>query len=383
MTFTGTAGATVGGATTFNPQNTNGGLVNAINSYTVSRITNLTAANAGQTIIMTVTAIGSSGTIFFDGGWLESKTAPPVIICNIARLTSAGYAIYTAWTGTDTSRDSDVTTTNTALQTMANEFDAMVQIADADTAVNKDATMTNDGIHPNEKGAAAIVDAFVAAVKRLRPSPGACGDTISMNPPQPRAGYARFARRTSYWCGVEDTVPTYSTYTPVAGDLFAVAFEITEPRDLYTKIGTEVTTAGTGSATVRWGIYDDVDRVGYPQQLTPYDPTGTTAFTVPLATGLASQNLLFSWPPDPGLYWLVVKFDTIGTGQVFRSYFGASRYIPQRGTTGVASAIAGCCYKLTGQGTAALAGTFPSGAVPSGSAATTASCPVLQLLKSK
>lgn len=391
LTFSGTAGVTG----TFNTQNVQGGLTNAINSYTCKRITNagtnnagaqLSAANAGQTIIMTLTAVGSApGTVFFDGGWLEALTAPPVIVCNIARLPSAATytSLYPNWTGTESSKDGDVLTTNTAVEAMVGEFDSMVQIADAYTALGKDATLTNDGVHPNEKGAAAIVDSFTAAIKRLRPSPRAWGETMSYNPPQPRAGYSRTGRRVSHWHGFDDVTPTYSTYTPVLGDFFAVPFEITEARDIWSQIGTEVATAGTTTTSIRWGIYDDIDRVGYPQQLTPYDPTGSAIFALTNSAGLKAQNLLFPWPPDPGLYWLAMKIDAVGTGQVLRSYSGTSRFISQRGTTGVASAIAGCCLKLTGQATGALPGTFPTGAVAGGGGATTASAPVIQIFKAK
>jgi hypothetical protein len=48
------------------------------------RITNLTAANAGQTIIGTVTL--ASQTFILDGVWLESLTPVPVLVCNTPRL---------------------------------------------------------------------------------------------------------------------------------------------------------------------------------------------------------------------------------------------------------------------------------------------------------
>jgi hypothetical protein len=51
------------------------------------RITNLSAANAGQTIVVTATTIGNAGAIcMFDSWWLEADNAPPVIVCNTARL---------------------------------------------------------------------------------------------------------------------------------------------------------------------------------------------------------------------------------------------------------------------------------------------------------
>lgn len=389
ITISGTAGGTFGGATTFGISN-GGGIPAAFvnNSYTCCRVRNLSSANAGQTIILTLTSLDASGNVFFDGGWFEADTPPPVIICNIARVaTDAQYiASYPGWSGTEAAKDGNVLTTNGLVETMVQEFDSMVQIADAYTAIAKNTTMTNDGVHPNEKGAAAIVDSFQAAIKRLRPGPKSWGDTMSMNPPQPRAGYSRLGRRVNFWYCSDDVTPTYSTYTPVAGDLFAVPFEITEPRDLFSQFSIEVAVVGTVAPTLRWGIYDDIDRAAYPQQLTPYSATQTTAFSsaiTPAAPSIRNQNMLYPWPPDPGMYWLVLKVDTAGTGQTWRSYSGTSRFVSQRGSTGLASAIAGCALKLTGQGSAALAGTFPTGAAPTGSGGTTASVPVIQILKAK
>lgn len=60
------------------------------------RITGLTSANAGQTIIVTGTTLGGSGVMYFDSWWLEADNPPPVIVCNTARLCSSpnGYATY-------------------------------------------------------------------------------------------------------------------------------------------------------------------------------------------------------------------------------------------------------------------------------------------------
>jgi hypothetical protein len=67
--------------------------------YIVRRITGLTSANASQTIIMTVSSLDSGGSVTFDGFWLEADNPPPVLVCNIARPTNAGYVL---WAGTFT-----------------------------------------------------------------------------------------------------------------------------------------------------------------------------------------------------------------------------------------------------------------------------------------
>lgn len=60
----------------------------------VRRITNLTTANAGQTVTLTVTAIDATGSADFCGAWIESPWPPPVLVANTPRLESIGYAAY-------------------------------------------------------------------------------------------------------------------------------------------------------------------------------------------------------------------------------------------------------------------------------------------------
>jgi hypothetical protein len=77
VTWGGTAGVT--GTTTLSSRcyDTNG--------VAPKRITNLTGANAGQTITCAVTTISGS-TFYFDGVWLEAFKAVPVLVCDQPRL---------------------------------------------------------------------------------------------------------------------------------------------------------------------------------------------------------------------------------------------------------------------------------------------------------
>lgn len=386
ITFSGTAGVTG----TYSTSSGGGGIPSAFlnNSYQVKRVTTLTSSNAGQTIILTVTALDASGNIFLDGAWLESLTPPPVLVCNIARLTLAGYynSAYNQWSTTGTraeaTMDGEVNTVNGLLATMVAEFDAMVQIADVDTAIAKNSLYTSDGIHPNEWGAGRVVDALVDAKNRLRPPATAFGISASFNPPGPRAGNAFKPRVAQWWHTADDASSASATYAmPASGTLIAIPFLITEARDQYTQIGVDVATAGTVSPVIRWGIYDDVDRSGYPGELTPYDPTGTTGFTLALSTGLKSQNLLFPWPPDPGLYWLAMKTDTQGTGEVLRGITPTqpSMFLPNRPSGGAGVGVLNVGWQVTGAGTGALPGSFP---VISG-ATLIQTAPALSLFKNK
>jgi hypothetical protein len=374
VTFSGTAGVTgtfyTGG----------GGQSGTEHAYTVRRITNLTSANAGQTIIATTTALdATSPSLFFDCVWLESLTPPPVIVCNIAKLTAAGYgnSLYVNWTGTEGSKDGDVDTTNASLRTLVGEFDGMVQIADVDTAISKNAAYTSDGIHPNELGSGGVVDAILDARDRLVRPAGSFGRSLSFNGPSPRTSAQRRPRRASFWATADFS--TYSTFTvasgAVVGQAFALPFQITESRDRWTQISTEVSTAATTQPTVRWGVYDDINWEGYPQQLISItDPTSSTAFGFGTTTGLKNQSFSFTWPSDPGLYWLVMKFDTLGVACVLRSLAGQSPFMPNRPTGGTSNALHQG-WSVTGLSTTALPGSFPTGGTLS------TNVPLIQLLK--
>lgn len=402
VTYSGTAGVTG----TF--YSGGGGQSAGEHAFTVSRIyaagTNnagakLTSANAGQTIIMTCTSLDASGIAFVDSAWLESKTPGPVIVCNVAKsATGSGYgyynAFYNTWSATSTrsesAMDADVDSYNSALATMVGEFDGMVQIADMDAALNPGGvkgvtTNTNDGIHPNEIGAGPIVDAMVRARNRLTPPAGAFGETLSFNTPSARASNVRRARFPGYYQRPELYSPAYTTYTPVALEMYAFPFVITEGRDQYARMGLVCTTVGTVAPTLRWGVYDNIQQeTNYPRNLMAgLDPNFSSAYssaTTPAATSVRDSPTFtggFNWLSDPGLYWLVIKIETAGTGQVWQAMTGQSPYLPWTNSTGTTTTLFNC-WKLTSQATGVMPNTFPTGAVLTGGAA-----PLLQLFKNK
>lgn len=395
ITFSGTAGVT---GTQYTGDGGPSGFIEF--SYITKRVTTLTSANAGQTIIMTVSSMDAgTSQVYFDGAWLETKTPPPVIVCNIARSTTAGYngALYGNWRAdavgfggagvalSDAQMDADITTTNASLVSLVAEFDAMVQIADCDTAIGGVASATSDGIHPNENGAGPVMDAIITARGLLRIPGTAVGKSLSFNGPAPRAsmGGGRRPRRVGDYA-TEQGILTYGTYTPVVGNMFAVPFVVSEARDYYSKIGVEVTTVGTVAGTMRLAVYDDVAWSGYPQQImSGLDPTSTalTIGTTPAAPSVRESTFSLGWPADPGLYWLVAKVDTAGTGQALRAVAtGINPHMPSRPTTGI-SGIAAMGWQLTSQATGALSSgaftTFPSGAT------LTATPPLIQVFRNK
>lgn len=61
----------------------------------VRRITNLSSANAGQTITLALASVDAGGSADFGGCWIESPWPCPVLLANTPRLNSLGYGIYT------------------------------------------------------------------------------------------------------------------------------------------------------------------------------------------------------------------------------------------------------------------------------------------------
>jgi lysophospholipase L1-like esterase len=333
----------------------------ASRSPVVQRIKTLTSANAGQTIIITVTSLDAGpGVIQFDGYWLEADNPPPVLVCNTARLVSPGYSTAGYFGGMG---DADVNTFNAGLAGLVAEFDGMVQIVDIDSAMNRDTTkFSSDGLHPNELGAAAISDAILAAVRRL---PGnKWGTAASIQPPSPRTAAVVVPVVTGRWYTSQTMAgATGTAYTAVAGDLFAMPFEVTSGLSAWSQWCVELITSTVATA-IYVGIYDDRRYAGYPQQLylAPANVAGTP---FPLTTGAgvkasptsAGNGFLTRTPVDPGLYWLVIKIITAGT-TTMRTLKGPSLFMPNLTTTG-AGGTTPCGWFVGGQGTSVLPSIFP------------------------
>jgi hypothetical protein len=361
ITWSGTAGVT--GTTDTNNIMASGTLSNC---PVIKRITNLTSANAGQTIIATVTA--NVGLVYYDSAWIESLSPPPVIIANACRLTAAGYtAKYPSWTAQTGSLDNDVVTLNNAMASVIAEFDSMVQMADIDAvmAPNGTAVAGNyaDGLHPNDRGAQKCADALLDAVNRLSPVPG-YPTSGQFNPPAQKAAAIRRPTRAAFWYA-PDYGSVATAYTTVAGDMFAYPFFITESRTTWSNWGVHVTSTPTVAGTLRLGIFGDANLTGYPdlniQELT-ISATLSTGTTPGLKTSNAGG---FLWRPNPGLYWLVVKIETTGTAVTYAPINGPNQFMPQVTTAGLLTTATSVGWKLTAQATGAFASTFPVGAAMS------------------
>jgi hypothetical protein len=326
----------------------------------VKRFTTLTSANAGQTIIFTATTVTTE--VFYDSWWLETLTPQPVLVLNCARLVGTGYSGYSNTIG-----DSDVVSLNTTILSVVNEFDGMVQYCDMDAALNKTvALFAADGLHPNETGAARIVDSLILGLSKAVVT-NAQFPSQNINVPAPRAGVLRKPRLSGLYYGTEAADPVIG-YAPVSGDLFATPFVITEGKEQYNRVAFRLMAGGAATAaTIRYGIFDDPRWKGYPDcQIA--EATTAGAFSLGTAAGIvqnpANGTGSIFWTMDPGLYWLVTLLVTAGNGQVMECITGPDAWgvIPQLNPGDLSNTDTPIGWVIGGQSTTLLPTVFPSGA---------------------
>lgn len=354
MTYSGTAGVT--GALVVSGIVPSGA---GIHVPVVRRITNLTSANAGQTIVMTAGSLTTS--VLFDGWWLETNYPPPVLVCNAPRVQTAGYSIYANSIG-----DSDITALNATILSVIGEFDSMVALADIDTAMNKDTSLfASDGLHPNELGSARIADTLLYALYGLVVDNNAY-PASNLNTSSPRAGTLRRPRLTGLYYGPE-AGESFITANPVVGQMWAAPYVVTGGREWSNRAATRLANGGSTAGSIRWGIYDDPDWDGYPQNLLT-ELTAAGALSLGTTPGIVqsptSGSGSISWTPDPGLYWLIYKQVTQGTDQEVLCLQGPDRFgiMPQLDPSTLAKLDTPISWVLGGQGTGALPSVFPLGA---------------------
>jgi hypothetical protein len=339
----------------------------------IKRITNLTSAAAGKTITVTVTSVDSGGLVIFDCWWIESLIPAPVIVCNVPRVLSSGYAGYANGIG-----DTEVTNLNGDIASVVAEFDGMVQIADLDGALNKTTSrFASDGLHPNEDGARYCARAIRTAINRLVPTDPTAPE-VSTAQSAPQAGPVRLPRLGG---GVQYYTPAASSTTtgtaPAAGTMYAMPFMVTEGREMYNRFAMRVSTAGSSSSSIRIALFDDPGWTGYPQNLVD-EPTVGGAFSISTSTGIKTSAAgLFTWALDPGLWWILWLQVTKGTSHAFDMLQGPdlTGVMPLVDPSTLASNTTPIAYQLTGQSTSGFFGNFPSGA------AVASACPKLALLK--
>lgn len=341
----------------------------------------LTSANAGQTITGTVNTLDSGGAVMLDFWALEAANPAPVIVCNTARLTASGYTTnYASWTGTEAQKDQDVVDLNANTTAVVAEFDSMVQIADIDSIINKQASfLFSDGLHPNEFGSAAIVDAIADARKRLRPTNAY--KTRNFNVPSPRASAVRIPRISGRWYAPSYVTTGTDLTPPATGTAYALPVIVTEATEFWNRLTFKIgATQFTGVApTIRWGIYDDVAWSGYPGEIISEPtaasgplaaPTGVTQTLVQSPTG---GNGSFQTVMDPGLYWLGILIVNKGTGGSFVTLNAgdSNLVLPNLDASGnpfTTAATQLSAWQSTGVATSAMPTSWPTGATAVGAA---------------
>jgi len=362
ITFSGTANFT-GTLSTSNIKAS----ADATNCVMVKRGT-APVTGATQTIICTVSAIDASGIVDFDSWWLESLYPSPVIVQNLARLTATGQTFWTEWAavGTEATRDADLLQWNTDLATLVAEFDTMVQIWDADAALGKDVNnfslVAPAQTHPNELGSALMADQGIIALNKLVPI-GGKGWSSCMYPATSAHGGLRVGFTSPNWYHTPGARISAATYTCVAGDMFAMPFQITDGGTRFDQVGFECTNAPTTGTTVRIGIYYNVGErpeKAYPGQIFHEIASGiAVGTTAALKTGAITEEM------DPGLWWLVMLINVSPvTVPTLRQIDGPCPAMPSLASTGlpISGVLGPVAWKLTGQPNAALKTVFPAGA---------------------
>lgn len=363
ITFSGTAGWT-GTLSTSNIKAT----ADATNCPVVKRAT-APVTGTTQTIIATCSQIDASGNVDFDSAWLESKYPPPVLVQNIARLTATGQAFWAEWSvgGSEAIRDASVNSWNAALVSLVAEFDSMVQIWDMDTALGPKnvayfSSVAPSQTHPNELGAARAVDQALVALNNLTVA-GGQGWSANVYPASPSRGGLRTGFISPHWYYTPGARISAATYASVAGDMFAVPFQITEGITRFDTVGIECTNAPTTGTTIRLGIYyndGQTPQHDYPGGLFHEINAGLAA-----GTTAALKSAAISEEMDPGLWWLVFLVNVApATAAIWRQIDGPVPGMPSLATTGlpISGVLGPVAWKLTGIANALLPFVFPTGA---------------------
>lgn len=340
-----------------------------------------TDAQGAFTAGKTINAVTNSTTATMSATAAASKTNVEVTLQRIRN----GYAAYggsgttnfqSATVASHAAADADIATGNSWITSVVAEFDSMVQIADIDSAIGQDsqAPTSNvysfygpDGLHVNELGAMECAEAMFNAVTRL-----AAADPFSLTvlqvPGVPTLIPGPIRRPAKKGTTIGPEFGSFSTYTCVAGDEFAVPIVVTEAGGQWGQWAVQQTNApATAGSSLRAGLYDDPNWSGYPQQKTfdigPF-ALGTTA-------GQKNLQSVF-WSLIPGLYWYVLKVDALGTtASQITAVGGFNPYMPVWPAGGVTGTIYNTLHigwKRTGVAAGAMSTFYPTGAALTGTA---------------
>lgn len=287
---------------------------------------------------------------------------------------SSGYTntnFTSATVANHTSADADVAALNTSILNVVNSWDGMVKLVDLESSMGNDSNLpssiyswfNSDSLHLNDYGNAKLAQLCIQAINSLQ-SP--TQDDVNVGLVENLSGGISCPgtdRRIIYSGGVYG--PQYSSfnataYTCVLGNMFALPLYITEPTSVLTTFYVEQTNAPTTSgSSIRLALYNDINNSGYPQNLVT-SFTGS-AFALGTTAGMKTVASGQFWPLRPGLWWLVMKVDVLGTtASQLRAVNGPNRYMPHWLTTGGANGP--IAWRLTSIAAGAFPNIFASGA---------------------
>ncbi len=188
ISLLGAAGAFGGSVTWTGPLFSTGGITNPGPTSTSNvspvgararvcvRFKGLSAANAGQTIIGTITALDAGGLVELDCAYVEGQNPNLTAIFGAPRLpAAAGYVALggagSYWNGNaGATGNGDVTTLNTSLQSLVSEFDNACFYVDTDAACQQQAAFFgSDSATLGALGVHAMANQFVQGVQAQLP----------------------------------------------------------------------------------------------------------------------------------------------------------------------------------------------------------------------
>jgi hypothetical protein len=283
VTFSGSAPGATGTITLFNK-----GITSAHKAPVIKRITGLTAADAGKTIIGTVSGIGAGDFVNFDCWGVEAATPSLLLIGSISKLPS-----YSTLFWPQALTNTDVDNWNSDIQSVIATFDQYVRYVDLVQTVNAANLVSTDTVagHPNGEGyrriAKAFYDSYVSANLSAVEVGGYHSRTIG-----PVDLWGRV--RSAFWYGA--TGPATTRQFSANGE--CVYHPILIPRPVVVgQIGAEIVTAASGGTpTLRFGIMAD-----YYTDMHP----GQSLFELSVsATGTGWVGGVVAKLLQPGVYWL-------------------------------------------------------------------------------
>ena len=154
----------------------------------------------------------------------------------------------------------------------------------------------------------------------------------------------------------------YQPYVAVNGDFIASPIMLTEASLAVTQMYVEqINAPATSGTSVRVALYDDINKLGYPQNLR-FELTSGGSVALGTTAGVKSLGTTIFGYLVPGLYWIVLKMDSMGTtASQFRSITGPNPYMPNWSASG--GLQTNIAWKVNSPGAGVLPNFFPSGGV--------------------